>query len=134
MGSFKIIRARRLIDGTGRDPIDYPVVVVKNSKIVQAGVESDVDIPLGDSVEEVNITDGAILPGLIDSHVRARAGGSHVDGVDSQTIPGPSFLLLVDPDGGIAPGVAHGVGSVRRLVDVAGPPGARASLRIGHVS
>ncbi len=74
MDSFKIIRARRLIDGTGRDPIDYPVVVVKNSKIVQVGVESDVDIPVGDSVEKVNITDGTILPGLIDSHVHLALG------------------------------------------------------------
>jgi len=74
MDSFKIIRARRLIDGTGRDPIDYPVVIVKNSKIVQAGVESDIDIPVGNSVEEVNITDGTILPGLIDSHVHLALG------------------------------------------------------------
>lgn len=74
MDALKVIRARRLIDGTGQDPIDYPVVVVKNGKIVQAGVESNVDIPRGDAVEELNITDGTILPGLIDSHVHLALG------------------------------------------------------------
>ena len=74
MDSLKVIRAKRLIDGTGQDPINYPVVIVDNGKIVQAGVESDVDIPEGDAVEELNITDGTILPGLIDSHVHLALG------------------------------------------------------------
>lgn len=74
MDSLKVIRAKRLIDGTGQDPINYPVVIVDNGKIIQVGVESDVDIPEGDAVEELNITDGTILPGLIDSHVHLALG------------------------------------------------------------
>ena len=74
MDSLKVIRARRLIDGTGNHPIDYPVVVVYNGKIFQAGEESDVDIPRGYDIEEFDFIDGTILPGLVDSHVHLALG------------------------------------------------------------
>ena len=69
-----VLRARRLIDGTGREPLDYPVVVVQNGRILDVGAESDVKLPRGDSVEELSFPDGTILPGLIDSHVHLALG------------------------------------------------------------
>ena len=42
------------IEGTGQALIDNLVVAVKNGKVVQAGVESDVDTPVLGSVVEVN--------------------------------------------------------------------------------
>jgi len=71
---MKVLRARRLIDGTGRRPVDYPVVVVKDGVILAAGAEGQVDIPGEDGLEEVDLGDATILPGLIDSHVHLALG------------------------------------------------------------
>ena len=74
MDSIKVLKARRLIDGTGGEPLDYPVVVVKNGRIIDVGAEGDVKLPRGDSVEELSFTDGTLLPGLIDSHLHIALG------------------------------------------------------------
>ena len=74
MDFIKILRARRLIDGTGGAPIDYPMVVVKNGRIIDVGTEGDVDLPRGEPVEELSFMEGTILPGLIDSHLHIALG------------------------------------------------------------
>jgi len=64
-----ILRASRLIDGTGAKLIeDNPVVVIKNYQIISVGPESDVNLPHGETTE-INLPGKTILPGLIDSHV-----------------------------------------------------------------
>ncbi len=74
LDSFKVLRARRLIDGTGGKPLDYPVVVVKNGRILDVGATGDVNLPRGESVEELSFMEGSILPGLIDSHLHIALG------------------------------------------------------------
>ena len=74
LDSIKVLRARRLIDGTGRAPLDYPMVVVKDGRILDVGAEGDVNLPRGESVEELSFKDGTILPGLIDSHLHIALG------------------------------------------------------------
>jgi len=74
MDYYTVIRARRLIDGSGSEPIDFPVVVVKNSKILEVGAEGQVDVPRGGSVKEISLEKETILPGLVDSHVHLALG------------------------------------------------------------
>ncbi len=74
MDSFTILRARRLIDGTGKDPVDFPVIVVKNNVISGVGVEDQIDLPRGREVREITLENGTLLPGLIDSHVHLALG------------------------------------------------------------
>ena len=74
LDSFKVLRARRLIDGTGGEPLDYPVLVVKDGRILDVGAEGDVNLPRGESVEELSFTEGTLLPGLIDSHLHIALG------------------------------------------------------------
>ena len=74
MDSFTILRARRLIDGTGKDPVDFPVIVVKNNVISGVGVEDQIDLPRGRMVNEITLENGTLLPGLIDSHVHLALG------------------------------------------------------------
>jgi imidazolonepropionase-like amidohydrolase len=73
LDSFKVLRAKRLIEGTGREPLDYPVVVVKNGLILDVGAEGDIQLPREDS-EELSFMDGTILPGLVDSHLHIALG------------------------------------------------------------
>jgi imidazolonepropionase-like amidohydrolase len=74
MDSIKIIKARSLIDGTGREPIEFPVIVINDNKIEQVGTENDVEIPKKDVAMEFDIKGGTILPGLVDSHLHLALG------------------------------------------------------------
>ena len=55
----------RLIDGTGKKPIDEAVILIKENKIT--GVGKGIDIPKDAKV--INAEGKTLLPGLIDSHV-----------------------------------------------------------------
>jgi len=59
--------ADRLVDGTGRDPVENAVVVWDDGRIVAAGARSEVRIP-GDATA-VEGDDLTVLPGLMDMHV-----------------------------------------------------------------
>ncbi|MCW4036145.1 MAG: amidohydrolase family protein [Candidatus Bathyarchaeota archaeon] len=63
-----------MIDGTGKDPVDFPVIVVKNNVISGVGVEDQIDLPKGREVREITLENGTLLPGLIDSHVHLALG------------------------------------------------------------
>jgi len=70
MGSdFKILKAARLIDGSGGPVQERAAILLEGDTIRQVGTEETVAAPEGASVEEVDYGDKTILPGLIDCHV-----------------------------------------------------------------
>ena len=60
------IRAARLIDGTGRPPLQDAVIVVRGERIETVGTSAQVRIPSGATV--IDRGDETLLPGLIDAH------------------------------------------------------------------
>ena len=61
-----VLRAARVIDGTGAAPIANGVVVVTNNKIVAVGRTGAVTIPAG--ARTIDLGDATLLPGFIDTH------------------------------------------------------------------
>jgi imidazolonepropionase-like amidohydrolase len=61
-----VLRAARLIDGTGAPAVQNAVVVITNDKIVAAGREGSVTIPAG--ARTIDLGDATLLPGFIDAH------------------------------------------------------------------
>jgi imidazolonepropionase-like amidohydrolase len=61
-----VIRAARLIDGTGAPEVRNGVVVVSGDSIVGVGKEGNVAIPAGARV--IDLGDATILPGFVDAH------------------------------------------------------------------
>ena len=61
-----VIRAARLIDGTGAAPVANGVVVVTGDRIVAVGAQGRVQIPAG--ARTIDLGDATLLPGLIDAH------------------------------------------------------------------
>lgn len=61
-----VLRAARLIDGTGAAPVQNGIVVVTNDRIVAAGAEGSVAVPAGARV--IDLGDATLLPGFIDAH------------------------------------------------------------------
>ncbi len=62
-----VLRAARVIDGSGAAPIANGVVVVTDDRIVAVGPEASVRIPAG--ARRIDLGDATLLPGFIDLHV-----------------------------------------------------------------
>ncbi|HET6763741.1 MAG TPA: amidohydrolase family protein [Longimicrobiaceae bacterium] len=62
-----VLRAARLVDGTGAAPVRDGVVVVTGDRIVAVGAASSVQVPAGARVYDLG--DATLLPGFIDAHV-----------------------------------------------------------------
>ena len=67
----KVIIGGRLIDGTGRDPIDNSLIIVENEYISYAGEinESVIAEKCPDQYEKIDARGLTIIPGIIDCHI-----------------------------------------------------------------
>jgi len=61
-----VLKAARVIDGTGAPPIQNGIVVVTDDRIVGVGVAGSVAIPAG--ARTVDLGNATLLPGFIDAH------------------------------------------------------------------
>jgi imidazolonepropionase-like amidohydrolase len=61
------IKARRIVDGTGQEPIDNGIVLVEGDTIKDIGTEGSVRVPTDAEVIALP-DDETLLPGLVDSH------------------------------------------------------------------
>lgn len=69
MSETVVITQGRLVDGSGRDPIERASVVIRDGRIVAAGAASQVATPAGARV--IDASGLTIFPGFIDAHVHA---------------------------------------------------------------
>jgi len=65
IGQTTVIRAGRLIDGTGTAPVRNAVIVIQNGLITAAG--AGVAVPA--SARVIDLSGMTVLPGLVDAHV-----------------------------------------------------------------
>ncbi|HEX2929587.1 MAG TPA: amidohydrolase family protein [Candidatus Binatia bacterium] len=61
-----VVQGGRLIDGTGRRPIDNSVIVIQSARFHAIGRSGDVAIP--DGAEVIDVRGKTVLPGFIDGH------------------------------------------------------------------
>jgi len=61
-----VVQGGKLIDGTGRPPIDNAVIIIQSSRIQAVGRSGDVAVPAG--TEVIDVKGRTILPGFIDGH------------------------------------------------------------------
>ena len=77
-----VLKAARIIDGTGKQPINNGVIVITDNKIKAVGTTSSVNIPSGAKI--IDLGNSTLMPGFIDAH-------THIVG-----------RVLGDPEGGNA--------------------------------
>ena len=66
---FTLIKALRLIDGTGAPALERGAILIEGDSITAVGTEESVVPPEGAPVQEFTFDDKTILPGLVDCHV-----------------------------------------------------------------
>ena len=62
-----VLKAARLIDGTGKDEIQNGVVVVTDNMITAVGAAGQVQVPAG-ATKVIDLGDVTLMPGFIDAH------------------------------------------------------------------
>ncbi len=65
-GNALVVRGGRLIDGTGKPPVDNAVIVIRDGRFAAVGREGEVAIPPG--AELIDVAGKTVLPGFIDGH------------------------------------------------------------------
>jgi len=61
-----VVQGGRLIDGTGRPPIENSVIVIQGGRFQAVGKSGEVSIPAG--AEVIDVKGKTVLPGFIDGH------------------------------------------------------------------
>ena len=61
-----VVQGGKLIDGTGRPPIDNSVIVIQAGKFQAVGKSGEVSIPADAHV--IDVRGKTVLPGFIDGH------------------------------------------------------------------
>jgi len=69
-----VIRCGRLVDVKNGCMTEKAVLVVEGSRLVAAGKESEIDVPSGGDVQELDCSEKTVLPGLIDTHLHFALG------------------------------------------------------------
>ena len=91
--TFKLIKAARLIDGSGGPPLERGALLIEGDRIVAVGTEETVTPPEGAQVTEFNYEDKTVLPGLVDCHVHLIGIGDGRAGDELVTLPDEVLTL-----------------------------------------
>ena len=119
-----VIVAERLIDGTGRDPVERVAIVIEDGRIVAAGARSSVSIPADAHVLEDD--DLTLLPGFMDMHVHLAGNGTNL----VRILMTPPSLSLLNAVPNAAKTLAAGVTTVRDCGHT--PVGVRLASEAGY--
>src|ERR1700722_807899 len=119
-----VIVAGRLIDGTGRDPVEAAAIVIEDGRIAAAGPRSSLTIPA--DAEVIEDDDLTLVPGFMDMHVHLAAEGTNL--VKILMTPASLALLNSVPNSGRT--LAAGVTTVRDAGHT--PIGVRLAAEAGY--
>ena len=90
---FVLIKAARLIDGTGTPPLERGAVLIEGDVIRAVGTEEAAAPPEGARVQEFIYEDKTVLPGLVDCHVHLVGIGDGRVGDDLALLPDEVLTL-----------------------------------------
>ncbi len=86
-----VIKAAKLIDGTGCKPIADPVVLIEGDKIADVGTASNVKY--SKEAQVLDLGNKTLLPGLIDAHIHLEGWKTMDDRMEWLTTPIPLSVL-----------------------------------------
>lgn len=63
-----LLKADRLIDGTGADPVPNAAVLIEDGRIAQIAAADAIPLAPDDAVDVIEVSGGSIMPGFIEMH------------------------------------------------------------------
>src|SRR5690625_3887457 len=72
---LKVIKAKKLIDGTGTVPKEDIAILISGNSIQKISDQSELAVP--DGAEVIDLGGSTVMPGLIDAHMHFFAIPSH---------------------------------------------------------
>jgi len=90
MDNITTIVGGLLIDGTGAQPVEDSIVIIRDSKIESVGSRREFSIPDGSNL--IDAEGKTVMPGLIDAHVHFNGSRSH--SFSERILPTPGLRLL----------------------------------------
>ncbi|HBY94374.1 MAG: amidohydrolase family protein [Ardenticatenaceae bacterium] len=111
--AMKLIRSKLLIDGTGRDPIPNGAVLIEDDRIRAVGPVEALDFP--QDIEEIDLSDQTVLPGLVDAHSHCVLRGERRTLSQQNTDPLPRMTLRAANN--VRADLLSGVTTMRTLGD-----------------
>ena len=90
---FTLIKADRLIDGTGAPPLERGAILIEGEVIRAVGTEEAVVPPEGARVQELTYDGKTALPGLVDCHVHLNGIGDGRKGDELALLPDELLTL-----------------------------------------
>ena len=90
---FKLLRAGLLIDGLGGPPLVNGAILVRGSKIVATGPQTQVFAPEGSSVDLLDFSGKTLMPGMVDCHTHHNGFGDGRAGDELVTLPDEVLTL-----------------------------------------
>jgi imidazolonepropionase-like amidohydrolase len=94
----------RLIDGTGRAPIERATLLIRDGRVEAAGTQAAVSIPAGST--RIDLSGKTVIPGLINAHAHVNADPSSTRPVRDQLVA----QLRLYADYGVTTAVVLGSG------------------------
>ena len=67
-GPTTVFTGARMIDGTGRAPVENAILVIQDGKIISAGPAATTTYPKGADTKIVDLKGRTIMPGLVNAH------------------------------------------------------------------
>ncbi len=90
---FKLLRGGLLIDGLGGPPITDGAVLVRGTKIVSVGPQTQVFAPEGSSVDLLEFSGMTLMPGMVDCHTHHNGFGDGRAGDELVALPDEVLTL-----------------------------------------
>jgi imidazolonepropionase-like amidohydrolase len=88
-----LLTAARLLDGSGRPPLEGAALLIEDGRITHIGRQADIRPPDGPGIHQVDYGDATILPGLVDAHTHLLSPGDGTVG-DDVAMEDDDILLL----------------------------------------
>ena len=95
-----VLKADRLIDGTGADPVPDAALVIENGKIARVAAQGELSFGEREDVDVIEVAGGTIMPGFIEMHSHIHCS-AHTDAYTHITTESNETFIM------------RGVGAVR---------------------
>ncbi len=88
-----VLKADRLIDGTGAEPIAKGAIVIEDGRITQVATQDKLNIAPGEEVDAIEVNGGSIMPGFIEAHTHIHCS-AETDAYRHVTTESDQMLLM----------------------------------------